>query len=325
MQTDNVLTGAGRIPLMEVEPSLADHLPPDGRELGRRLTIPVGTVPRGDVDPDALLGEAGAFAAVILEGLLMHRVAIDDQPALRLMGPGDFLTYGVGSRSPLLAHAEYHAAGPVRVAMLGDRVLWLAQRFPRLVAGLQTRMAEQHERVAVQLAICQLPRVEDRLMAMLWLIAETWGRVTTGGTLVPVSLTHDALGELVGARRSTVSLALKQLVEDGVLVRNDGGWLLLKPFPAAAEAHPLGVLPQLIPDAGSNWTEQPAPPPGRSHDELSALVRAMSESHQHSAAAFESRLDRSRQARERNRALRDMIAQQRIAKQRPPRRLAPSG
>jgi hypothetical protein len=37
-------------------------------------------------------------------------------------------------------------------------------------------------------------------------------------------------------------------------------------------------------------------------------VRAMSESHRRDAASFQNRLDRSRRVRERNRALRDMIA-----------------
>jgi hypothetical protein len=305
------ITGAARTSLLEVMPSLGGYLPAEGQELARRLTVHVRTLPRGDVDPGQVLEEAGAFAAVLVDGLLMHHMAIGEQPALRLLGPCDILSHTDGSRPFLLAQFSYRAPTAVRVAMFDDRVLWLAQRFPRLFAGLQARLGAQQDRIAVQLAACQLPRVEDRLIAIMWLLAESWGRVNPGGTEVPVSLTHDALGELVGARRSTVSLALKQLMEDGALVRNDGGWLLLRPLHEPSAPAPLSVDPTLIRTGDSPWVE-PAPPervfnPAR----LLALVHAMSESHQRDADAFRSRLDRSRRARDRNRALREEIASQR--------------
>ena len=63
---------------------------------------------------------------------------------------------------------------------------------------------------------------------MLRHIAERTGRVTAEGTIIPVRLTHEALGKLVGARRPTVSLAMKELAADGRLRRQpDGTWLLL--------------------------------------------------------------------------------------------------
>jgi len=303
------VTGATRIPLLEVVPTLAGYLPPDGQELARRLTVHVHLLPRGEVDPGRVLDDAGAFAAVVVDGLLMHRMAIGEQPALRLLGPGDVLSTTDGPRPFLVAHSSYRAAAAVRVAMLDDRVLWLAQRFPRLFAGLQARAGAQQDRIAVQLAACQLPRVEDRLIAIMWLLAETWGHVTPGGTEVPVTLTHDALGELVGARRSTVSLALKQLIEDGALVRNDGGWLLLKTMEEPVAARPLSIDPGLIENGDSQWAARPAQRVDL--HQLSALVHAMAESHQRDAAAFRSRIDRAQRARARNQALREEIARQR--------------
>jgi CRP/FNR family transcriptional regulator, cyclic AMP receptor protein len=45
--------------------------------------------------------------------------------------------------------------------------------------------------------------------------------------VVPLALTHRILGQLVGARRPTVSTALSELAERGELVRRpDGSWLL---------------------------------------------------------------------------------------------------
>jgi hypothetical protein len=44
---------------------------------------------------------------------------------------------------------------------------------------------------------------------------------------VPLALTHRILGQLVGARRPTVSTALGELAERGELVRRvDGSWVL---------------------------------------------------------------------------------------------------
>jgi hypothetical protein len=61
----------------------------------------------------------------------------------------------------------------------------------------------------------------------MWHLAERWGRMTPAGVSVPLGLTHETIGRLVGARRPTVSLALKQLAASGTITRReDGAWLL---------------------------------------------------------------------------------------------------
>ncbi len=47
------------------------------------------------------------------------------------------------------------------------------RRWPGLLAGLHVHVAEQSERLAAQLVICQLPRVDQRLLAIMWLLAES--------------------------------------------------------------------------------------------------------------------------------------------------------
>ena len=51
----------------------------------------------------------------------------------------------------------------------------------------------------------------------LWYLADRWGTVRTDGVLVPVSLTHATLSELIAARRQTVSSALGALERDGLV------------------------------------------------------------------------------------------------------------
>jgi CRP/FNR family transcriptional regulator, cyclic AMP receptor protein len=166
-----------------------------------------------------------------VEGVLMHRLVFGEHPALRLLGPGDVLARQGDAGWGPISHAIYRSPGQLRLALLDDHTLAAGQRFPRLFAGLHVRMGEQHQRLATQLVICQLPRVEERILGMLWLLAETWGHVTPGGTALPVALTHDALGECIGARRPTVSLALKELTERGAVVRQSDGWMLVEPLP----------------------------------------------------------------------------------------------
>ena len=76
-------------------------------------------------------------------------------------------------------------------------------------------------------AIGHLPSAELRILAVLWHLAETWGKVVVDGVLIPFPFTHAALGQLMGARRPTVSLALVNLHTEGLVRRlDDGTWLL---------------------------------------------------------------------------------------------------
>ena len=72
-----------------------------------------------------------------------------------------------------------------------------------------------------------LPRVHERVLALLSHLATRWGRVTPDGVALLLPVTHEVLGRLVGAQRPTVSLALTELRNDGLVVRLPGGrWLL---------------------------------------------------------------------------------------------------
>ena len=54
------------------------------------------------------------------------------------------------------------------------------------------------------------------------------------GIVVPLVLSHRLIGELVGARRPTVSTALAELARDGQLSRRDDGTWLLTGEPVSA-------------------------------------------------------------------------------------------
>jgi hypothetical protein len=75
------------------------------------------------------------------------------------------------------------------------------------------------------------------LLIALWLLAGRWGRQTPSGVALRLPLSHETLGSLVGAKRSSVTLALKALELRGCLERpRRGEVVLVGEAPGAARA-----------------------------------------------------------------------------------------
>lgn len=215
------------IRLFDAEPGLIRFLGPEDSAVAREIRLPVRSLPKGDADLRELFEETSAFGGYLLEGMLLQSLSLGNHDGLRLLGPGDVLSITEAPRSMLVAEATCRATVPTRLALLEREMLLAVRRWPQIAAGLHAHAGEQSERMVTQLMICQMPRVDERLMALLWLLAESWGQVTPAGTLLPIGLTHAALGGLIGARRPTVTLALGKLTATGALRRQQRGWLLL--------------------------------------------------------------------------------------------------
>jgi CRP/FNR family transcriptional regulator, cyclic AMP receptor protein len=236
------MTTAQTVRLLDVEPDLGRYLTAVDVQVLDGLSVPTAEIGVGDVDMHELLVAHRAFGMLVLDGMLVRRISMGDVATLRPLGPGDLVGGALLPTTMLVKDSGWRAAAPTRLAMLEREVLLGGHRAPRLVAGLHARSIEQADRVAVQLAICQLPRVEDRVLSMLWLLAESWGQVTGQGTSLRMRLTHETIGGLIGARRSTVTLAIRQLTDDGAVLRQEHGWLLLEP--------PAGMTPRATRDPG---------------------------------------------------------------------------
>jgi CRP-like cAMP-binding protein len=86
--------------------------------------------------------------------------------------------------------------------------------------------------MAVQMAIGDTRRVDERLLALFAHLGDRWGRVTPDGIHVPVRLTHELIALLIGAQRPTVTTGLGELRRQGRLVkRPDRTWLLPRGTP----------------------------------------------------------------------------------------------
>ena len=115
-----------------------------------------------------------------------------------------------------------------RVAMIDERAALALAAYPEISAVVLERVERRAYRLARAQAIVALNRVDRRVLTMLWHLAERWGRMTAEGVLLPLNISHRLLGQLVGARRPTVSTAAGELERQGLVHRRtDGAWLLL--------------------------------------------------------------------------------------------------
>jgi CRP-like cAMP-binding protein len=243
----------GGIALFDAEPAFERDIPQDELSLARRVAVlPRVEVPAGpwEIGPPSEHGE-GTFALLVVSGVLMRDVMLGDRVSTQLLGPGDVVDPWHDDHDALVpVEHRWVASDTTQLAVLEERFVTVARRWPGVMTALHARTAEQAERATVQMAICQLPRIEERLVAVLWLLAERWGRATGAGIVVPLQLTHEALGRLAGAQRPTVSLALRDLADDGAVGRRaDGAWILregtqsaLRPAGAPAETVSLAQL-----------------------------------------------------------------------------------
>jgi CRP/FNR family transcriptional regulator, cyclic AMP receptor protein len=313
-----------RVPLLDARLVLTEQLTPDERAELAGISLPVITVDAGPLHLTELLNQHRAFGATVCDGLVMSSLRIGEQTGIHLLGPGDLLIPRNELWPAWLAELDFRTATPVRLGMLGNDLLAAVYRWPRLLQGLYGTMGDQLQRLTVQLVICQLPRVEDRIMAMLWLLADSWGHVTPGGVRMPLALTHETLGSLVGARRPTVTLALRKLGDDGALVAQDPGWLLLAapPHPAEPTQRIVPAPPDALPlgpwAALPRQEEEEEEDRSRTYAELRETVHRLREQHASDQQETRERLKRVSTDRVRILALRKRIVEDALRRRRPP-------
>src|SRR4051794_20575682 len=220
----------GTVQLLEADPDLGTMLSDTRRaEAERELTVRTYQVPTGPWDVTRLSGTSGDHVGLlILDGVLSRELVVADHVSAELLGPGDVIRPWQTNRASLLpVEAVWSVLSPVTVAALDRHFAVELARYPEITSVLLDRLGEPSIRLATTQAISQLTRVDRRLRALFWHLAERWGRVSGQGVIVPLALTHRILGQLVGARRPTVSTALAELAEREELVRRpDGSWLL---------------------------------------------------------------------------------------------------
>jgi CRP/FNR family transcriptional regulator, cyclic AMP receptor protein len=219
-----------RIHLLRADPDLGRGLSAARAASGKaELAAPVVDLAPGSWSARELLADKHVWGASVLDGALLRDVVLMGIACSELIGPGDVfspLDLDVEERM-VPSDVAWSALEPTRLVLLDEQLAQQLSAWPEVFTELFDRKAARSFRLSVQMAICQLPRVEMRLLLMLWHLAERWGHVGVDEVVMPLSLSHRLLGQLVGARRPTVTLALARLDDAGLVHRQgDGTWVL---------------------------------------------------------------------------------------------------
>jgi CRP-like cAMP-binding protein len=230
--------------VLEEDPGLAAMLDENERAVAaQHLVAAELRVPRGPWRPTQPLGHArGDLGYLVLDGLLVRETVLGRHTTAELLGSGDLLRpwdhhSDDSGDGPLETRNAWRVLQPMRLAVLDARFAALCSRLPPVTAELLNRTLRRSRLLGLLLALSAMPRLEARLLALLWHLADRWGTVNPDGTLVPLRLTHATLAQLVGAQRPSVTSALRQLERRGLLARveHSGGFLLLGDPPGDPE------------------------------------------------------------------------------------------
>jgi CRP/FNR family transcriptional regulator, cyclic AMP receptor protein len=224
------------LPVFTEVPELLRGVPPEAAAELVHMRVPVLKARPGPWLAPQTCTECH-FGLLVIEGVLVRRISFNRRTAAELLGGGDLIRPWA-PQIPLDTIATvigWHVLEPVIMAVLDSVFARRVARFPQVAAALLERSTERARMLAFQQVASHIPGLEGRLVAMLWGIADRWGRVTSDGVVVPIRLTHATLAELVGASRPSVSSALKLLERGGVLERSGGGWLLRQEPPLALD------------------------------------------------------------------------------------------
>lgn len=219
-----------------VDGELAECVPLDRRAAAARVArASIIRAAKGRWSPRAEhRKDRGGYGLLVVEGLVLRCVAIGPRAAAELLGPGDLLRpFEFDDDTTLTFQASWRALAPLRLANVDQGWMFRMIRFPEVGAELAARGVRRARRMAKLMAISHHPRLDERILLVLWELADRYGTVGRRGVQVPVPTTHELLGQLVGARRPSVSATLAGLARTGRLERDGSGWLLHGEPPAA--------------------------------------------------------------------------------------------
>jgi hypothetical protein len=154
-----------------------------------------------------------------------HKLRIAGGCSVELLGAGDIIRPWHEDAASF-SDSRYYAIVPTLMALLDDDLAVRISAWPQITAELLDRAVRRSDTLATVAAIGHVIGIEQRLEALFWCLAERWGTVTREGVKIPLPLTHQALADMVGAQRPSVTSALGRLAAAGTLTRRDGTWTM---------------------------------------------------------------------------------------------------
>jgi CRP/FNR family transcriptional regulator, cyclic AMP receptor protein len=217
--------------ILDEDLDLADSIDGARRIVARRRAVaPVLDLDTGPVDlarPFAQM--VGWLGLLVLDGLVLRHIRVLGRSTTQVLGAGDVLCPWESQEEWALlpSEATFEVVMPARIALLDDRFAERVRPWPEIASALIGRVERRAESLALARTVGTYPRVDVRIVALLWNLAQRWGRVVEDETVVlPLPLTHRVLARIVGCERQSVTSALSALRRDGLVERSERGFML---------------------------------------------------------------------------------------------------
>lgn len=159
-------------------------------------------------------GAPGDTVVIVRSGVvLLSRSVAGHTVTLDVCGRGCILGLGIGPRDH---DAVVHDGGTFLVVPRSSFDAWLIDH-PRLAPAMVGMAADTGRRMAARLTLVSMHGAKARLALLLLDLADRFGVRDSRGTIVDVRLTHREMAALIGATRETVSVAIVELRNAGVV------------------------------------------------------------------------------------------------------------
>lgn len=215
--------------LLDADDDLAQELDVRMRFAARqRATARVLAAETGECDLSAsLVAVEKGPGLLVLDGLLAAEIRVAERTVTELVGSGDLLQpVSIEADEMIERFASWRALRPSRLAVLDADFAERIRPWPQITQALLRRAERRADDLGLMRAITSQPRLEIRLVLLLWHLATRWGRVEPSGIRLSMPLTHRLLGQLVSAERPSITHALKRLADAGLVTGTAGDWHL---------------------------------------------------------------------------------------------------
>lgn len=222
--------------ILDEDPDLAESIEGPRRIIARRRAV--ASVLRLDTGPVELASRfaqaEGWLGLLVLDGLVLRHLRVLGRSTTQVLGAGDVLCPWESQEGWVLlpSEATFEVVMPARIALLDDRFAERVRPWPEIASALIGRVERRAESLALARTVGTYPRLDVRIVVLLWDLAQRWGRVIEDETVVlPLPLTHRVLAHIVGCERQSVTSALSALRRDGLVERNEHGFVLRGTLP----------------------------------------------------------------------------------------------
>jgi CRP/FNR family cyclic AMP-dependent transcriptional regulator len=211
--------------LLDADDDLAQEFDVRMRVAARQMaTVRVLDAEVGPCDLTSWFQSAGLGPGLlILEGLVAFETRVGNRTACELTGAGDLLQPPCPRAEELLEQCDaWRALQPTRFALLDQEFVERMRAWPQIGLALLRRAGRRIAETDALRAIACQPRLEVRLVLLLWHLSTRWGRVEPTGIRLTLPLTHRLLGQMVAAERPSITHALTRLGHSGLITGSAG-------------------------------------------------------------------------------------------------------